>query len=176
MSQRNLLLFLFAGTLIMTLLMRWHGAPLSRFPESPAGIVSLELAKTKATTAAILSAWRERPVPNTIARARQNTWLDFAFILFYSLFLYTACTVVARSFHPAHQSAAYSLALLPLLAGLLDVLENAGMLWQLSRGAEEWMARATWCCALLKFTLLLAVVVWLICSPVWIWLGKLQKG
>lgn len=155
-------LFLLLGTLCMALLMRWQGAPLSSVPESAAGIVSFELARTKAQASAIRNAWGETEAAPLVQIAIQNTRLDFAFILFYMLFLYVGATVTVVPLPSKLGTVAGYTGLLILIAALMDVIENGLMLYQLQHRITSVTAMATFIAATLKFVLLLLCALWII--------------
>jgi hypothetical protein len=162
MNQKVLQLVLLAGTLCMLLVMRWHGQLLSSFPESPAGIVSLELAKSRAQTDSIISAWSAYPSKDVVKHAIQNTRLDFLFLLFYSLLLFTLCQTFSFKQKGITRTISHGLATGSLLAGLLDVMENLLLLEALqgnSTPAGAWLA---WLFATVKFALVGIIVLWLL--------------
>lgn len=161
-SFRSLQLLLFTGTILMALLMRWQGAPLSNAPESPAGIVSFELARTAAEAAAIRNAWGETEEAPLMQVAIHNTRLDFAFILFYMLFLYAAATAGTTQLPAFFSRMAPFAGILALKAGLMDVVENAFMLYQLQHRITTFTAMATHIAAVIKFGLILLVALWVL--------------
>jgi len=142
--------------------MRWHGAPLVT-PVSKAGIVSLELAKTTEQSNIILHQWKQDQV---VEQAITNTYIDFLFLLFYSLFLYAVCWSYSLRQQPLWASVSRILAITALLAGLCDVIENYFMLQMLEQQVTETRAYLSWLFAAIKFMLLIPVVLWsLICLP-----------
>lgn len=157
-------LLLLLGTICIALLMRWQGAPLSSLPESPAGIVSFELARTKTQAAAIRNAWGETEAAPLVQIAIQNTRLDFAFILFYMLFLYGGATVGVVGLPPKFGAMATYMGLFILIAALMDVIENGLMLYQLQHRITSVTAMATFIAATVKFVLLLLSALWIIIS------------
>lgn len=84
------------------------------------GIISLELAKTHAEAKAITADWN---IPGAI----KNTYLDFVFIIAYSLFLFFGVYRLADRLKNPENFLKY-LAWLAPLAGLLDFVENYKML------------------------------------------------
>jgi hypothetical protein len=162
MNPRSLLLLLFIGTVVMIAVMRWHGEPLVT-PVSKAGIVSLELAKTTEQSNIILNQWKNDGI---IQQAITNTYIDFLFLLFYSLFLYAVCWSYSLRQQAPWASMSRKLAMAALLAGLCDVIENYFMLQMLEQQVTETRAYLSWLFAAIKFMLLIPVVLWsLICLP-----------
>jgi hypothetical protein len=158
MNPNRLLLFLFAGTVVMIAVMRWHGAPLIT-PVSKTGIVSLELAKTKDTASLIIDAWQKKE-GNVVQQAITNTYIDFIFLLFYSLFLYALCFFISTKQKTRAATISRTLAIAALTAGLCDVLENYFMLQMLEHSVTEAYAFLSWLFATIKFALLILVIVW----------------
>lgn len=68
----------------MIVVMAKKGAAL-KTPQTPSGIINLEFAYDAAKTAAVNRAWEE--ANNNIHTAKWNTYFDFTFLGFYSLFL-----------------------------------------------------------------------------------------
>jgi hypothetical protein len=140
--------------------MRWHGAPLIT-PVSKAGIVSLELAKTPKQASEIINLWNYLdPPPNLIKHAITNTYIDFAFIIFYSLFLYSYCFFISTKQKHWAATISRTLAITALTAGLCDVFENYCMLQMLQQPVTSTYAFLSWLFALTKFILLAATVLW----------------
>jgi hypothetical protein len=160
MKPKLLLLLLFVGTIIMMAVMRWHGAPLIT-PVSKAGIVSLEVAKTIEQSNIIINQWKKDDV---IQQAITNTYIDFVFLIFYALFLYTYCFFISFKQKPWAATVSRTLALAALAAGLCDVIENYFMLQMLEGAVTPTFAFLSWLFAVIKFGLLVAVIVWSLCN------------
>ena len=137
---------LLAGTIALSIYLKGHGEPLCR---AGYAIGKFELAFTQEKAKEIVNAWGEANV--NIARA--DIHLDFAFIACYSLLLAMVCNAAASHLHGAWQTAGVVLAWGMLGAGLLDCLENAGMLMMLdgNYGPVLWVS----ICAATKFALAL---------------------
>jgi hypothetical protein len=160
MKPIRLLLFLFIGTLVMITVMRWHGAPLIT-PVSKAGIVSLELAKTAKKASEIINVWNYlEPPSHLIHHAITNTYIDFIFIIFYSLFLYAYCFFISNKQLPWAATVSRTLGLAALAAGFCDVIENYCMLQLLQQSVTGTYAFLSWLFAVIKFGLLVTVIVW----------------
>ncbi len=153
MNGKILMLILFTGTICMMLFLYFHGRPLLLTPVAKAGIVSLEFAKTKAKAEKIVSAWSSNGNRNLRKHAIINTYIDFIFIFFYSLFLFIACYSIAISLPVTWQPVSKLVSLFGLKAGLLDVLENYYLLRMLHFSFSEMEVQLTWWLALVKFSL-----------------------
>lgn len=150
--KKVLLPIFFIGTIIMIYFMSRTGAPL-KTPVTPNGILNLEFASDSTKVNTILTAWRLNPGVDIIEAARKNTYLDFIFIFFYALFLYLASIKLNKLFGGKFGKAGKRIGLGALLAGGLDVLENAGMLVSLSGHTSNPVALFTVICAAIKWAL-----------------------
>jgi len=154
------LLFLLLGTLIMIVVMAKTGATL-KTPATPKGILDLEFAYNTEKTTAVITAWQPSNSVSfdNIAAAKLNTMLDFIFLFFYSLFLFFTCDKMARI---SKSKMGILIANGALWAGVLDVLENTGMLFTLSGNGSAMIAFVTTLCSVIKWGLALAAVLYLL--------------
>lgn len=125
--KKLLLSFFFLGTVAMIVVMTKTGATL-KTPVTPMGILNLEFAYNTAKTTGIIEAWRSTGEPNNILAAIYNTFYDFLFLFFYAGFLFFACNKIAENIKGPASRAGKLIARGALLAGILDILENTGML------------------------------------------------
>jgi hypothetical protein len=95
-------------------------------PLNSQGIVAFELAKTPNVAAAILKEWQEKDL---IGNARKSIYLDFIFLLLYSISIGLGCVLLSRFTQNELlvQSGSVLSKVVPL-AGLCDVVENLAML------------------------------------------------
>lgn len=123
-------------------------------PEGCPGIIPLELAFTKSAFGEIVSRCGNAGVRSHIILV----WVDYIFIIAYTGFLANLLGSVTRGADRDRSLAIFSL---PLLAGILDVIENTLILNQLSNTEtlSETVILAASTAALLKFLLLAAAVV-----------------
>lgn len=141
---------LFTGTIMIMILLRMQGAPLQT-PDTPLGIVSLELADSKTATERILGRWSTVGVT---AAAKTNILVDFIFIPFYALLFYTLCGSIAVRSNGFATLSGTAIAFACLIAGLLDVFENLLMLSSLNGWYNAGTAIMTASFAWVKFGLL----------------------
>lgn len=138
-------------TLLLFALFRPLHAPLEN-AAAPAGIVSFELARTEQRAAEMLASWS----PDARLRAAFGLGLDYLFMVSYAAAIGLACAHVAASLPnwPARlgRFLAWGLA----VAALLDAIENVALWQQLLNGAAGRWALLAWLCASLKFTLVVA--------------------
>jgi hypothetical protein len=137
-----------------------------RTPAAPHGIVSFELAGSRASAARMLDSWGE---PGRRSAARILV-LDFAFLALYApglALLCTAATQRARRTGSRLAAPGAFVAWGQLAAGLLDALENLALLRVLATSAAApWPALAA-ACAWPKFALVAAggaLVLWQACT------------
>jgi hypothetical protein len=153
--RKYVLPVLFIGTMLMIVVMAKTGATL-KTPATPNGILNLELAYSTAKTTAVVNAWAPN---NNIGAAKNNTCYDFIFLLFYSLFLFLMAKKIAAI---KNSKAGLLIAQGALLAGVLDIFENAGMLHTLSGNASESIALFTTIFSVIKWLLALTAAVYCI--------------
>lgn len=163
LKQKRSFYFLLAGTVIMMLVMNFSGKPLQT-ADTPSGIVELELAPTIAKANSILSSWENASADNynIITSAKMNTWFDFAFLFFYSSFLYSCLLLLAASLSNKISLLLTRAAPVILFAGLMDIFENAGMLLTLSGYNSDLIVKITFTCSLIKWMIVLATLLLLI--------------
>lgn len=152
--KKSTLYILLVSTVIMIVLMFLQGSPL-KTPETRAGIVSLELAPSQVNADAVLDTWSEYSTPgkDIIQIAIINTKIDFGFLLCYALFLFTCALQLSAKFkdYKILPLAAWAV----LAAGLLDAIENFGMLQTLQLKGSDNVAMMTAVAAYFKFALLI---------------------
>ena len=164
--------FLWSGLLaiLFMLVMAVQGHPLKTVV-TPAGILSLEFAKTNERVQEILQAWTY--LNNT---ALWNTLIDFAFMLSYGFFFSRAIKYLADlrlSFFFAHAKALLKLAWLPTL---LDAIENLFILGWLLYLVPAFSPMLVYCIVVCKF--LIAALMVLIAFPAWVYnlFALLKRG
>lgn len=153
---------LLAVTLGLMVVMNFAGAPLVN-PAAPQGIVTYELAGSADRAARILQSW------DSGARllAAFSLGLDYLFIPLYANTIALACIWAALSLRRPGWSLAWLGALLAWglwLAGILDGIENAGLLIQMVHGPVTAWARLAFVCASVKFALIFLGLVYVFYS------------
>ena len=166
MKNIYLVIILFAGTIIMIGVMHRHGNSLTKSTGTKAGIVALEFAKTKQRANEITNTWSNAGLQQ---HAINNTYIDFIFIFFYSLFLFSANWLFSIKQHSVLKKATQLIALLALIAGLLDITENFFLLKMLHYNISNSEAFITWWLAAIKFIFVaiafLSILIHLIFLP-----------
>ena len=158
-------IFLIAGNLMMVYVMTSTGKSLKN-PATPLGIINLELAGNAADVQNILNAWDNDISKNSdvIADAKRNTWLDFIFLLFYTSLFYFLCKKLVGYFKPGSLwiRLANIVAMCAIAAGLLDVVENIGMLKSLNGNVSDTTALVTAACSTVKWLLVFITIIFLV--------------
>lgn len=162
--MKKLLLPIFIiGTLIMMVVMARTGSTL-KTAVTPLGIVDLEFACNTKRVNTVLSAWAPTPDLNNLEVAKLNTWWDFVFLFFYSGCLFLACKKL-NALDPGRVPATGNIiARAAIAAGILDVLENIGMLISLEGYISNWIAYGTCFVSIMKWILALVVVLFVIAA------------
>ena len=158
MNPKWLRRLLLAGTIISMYVLN-AGGKLLITGEAPQGGVSLELPASPLAVDRILWSWDVR---DTLEHARHQIEHDFVFIFFYSGLLIFACLRLHRRLQDAGVSHWEKYALLGgvagAAAGLLDVVENFGMLKFIANygdrlSSSESLVHLVFASALTKFVL-----------------------
>jgi hypothetical protein len=150
--KKYLLLILLLGNVVMIVVMTKTGATL-KTPATPKGILDLEFAYNTSKAAIVTTAW----AGDNTGAAKINTYLDFIFLLFYSLFLFFTCDKIARI---TKSKAGTLIANGAMYAGILDIVENAGMLMTLSGNTSGTVTFLTAACSIIKWVLALGAAVY----------------
>lgn len=166
--KKYFLLLLLLGTCIMIVVMAKTGATL-KTPETPRGILDLEFAYNTTKTTTVLNAWAPNTSADNTSAAKTNTYLDFIFLFFYSLFLFFTCDKIARI---TQNKIGALIAGGALWAGILDVIENAGMLITLSGGGSGKVAFITTLCSFIKWALAAIAVLYVLAGIVQLLMSK----
>lgn len=163
--KKYLLPFFLLGSLVMVYVMGKTGAPL-KTPLTPNGILDLELAFNATTTGKIVNTWASFNSVDLVSAAKFNTWLDFIFIFFYAFFLYLAANKISTAFGGKFGKAGKFIAKGACAAGVLDVGENAGMLYALSGNISGTAAFLTSFCSVIKWLLAILAVLYVLTGSV----------
>jgi hypothetical protein len=169
------------GTLVMVIVMVITGKPL-KTPETPSGIIALELAGTNAKVQSVLTAWRGFPITNNhfspsgfrsmeevfagskIFAARKNTLYDFIFIIFYTSLFVACCKTLSRKLinNNFFSRAGKFIAKAAIVAALLDVIENIGMLLSLFGKGSDTNAMMTMTASSIKWLIVFCTIVYIV--------------
>lgn len=166
------------GVALLTMMFQGMEAHL-RSAGGSAGVVALELAFTPARAMAMVVAWPA----DGVAVAQQALWLDFIYIALYASGLAAACTLVARHAQGAWARWGNRLIYAPIVAGVLDVIENVNLLAVVNRAATGPVAALSpftyvaAICAALKFALVAITLLFLVAYGIqWLWTCLRRSG
>ena len=139
----------------------------------PLGILGLELAFTTSKACGIVGRWA-----GSLNVAAKQVWCDYVFILGYVCSLLFICFHAAdyasQRGHADLSSVAEFMGYGALLAGLLDGIENVGMLWMLAGRISTLIVLVTSLCAMVKFVLVLAAIPVACVVAGWSWWSPAQ--
>ncbi len=171
-------LLLLLATLAMMMVMARTSAPLVT-TDTPWGILHLELTFSHKCTLETLSHWKKNSAgADLIQIAKINTWLDYIFLIFYSLFFYYACRLsIPAGKLTGTTTTAHQVARAGLLAGLLDVVENLGMMISLYNKGNSIVSIVTAVAASAKWLLVILVILFLLFKffkAFYHWIGTLM--
>lgn len=169
--KKLLLPFFLLGSLAMMVVMLRTGEGL-KTKAAPMGIVNLEFAWNETKTSAILQDWAPGSGTDLIATAKNNTYWDFLFLFFYAGFLFLACKKIAAAIKGAVARAGHLVANGALIAGVLDIIENAGMLLTLNNHGSNVIALITTIISIIKWLLALVAVLYVLTGVVVVLMRK----
>jgi len=139
----------------------------------PPGIIGLELAFTTSSARGIVGGWAG--LPDVAAR---QVWWDYVFILGYTgslLFIcFHAADYASQRGHADLGSLAAFAGYGALLAGLLDCIENVGLLLMLAGRISTLIVLVTSLCATVKFVLAFAAIPVACAVAGWSWWSPAQ--
>lgn len=164
------------ATGIATLLLLWAMSPMEdRMQANGPGMVPFELSGGQERADEILAEWGE----DGRDAAREQLWIDYAFMLAYGAFLWLAAAAVRdlcqrRGLRRLARAGAIAIWLGPLAAGF-DALENACLLLTVDGAGAAFPLLAT-IFAACKFALLGAAIAYLLAGLVgWVAAGRRER-
>lgn len=138
-----------------------QGAPLGKL--LPHGVLDIEMPWSTERAQEVNKALGEAG----IAVAMKQTKLDFVFLVLYPLAISLTCALVAGSLSGKGSAIGMTVARAVLFAGLLDAVENVAMLQMLGGTTSSPWPQLSTTCALLKFTLVLGGLVFVLVGGLW---------
>jgi hypothetical protein len=151
--RKRFWLFL-AITFLIYFLMRWLSGGLSGEQ-----IVAFEVAKSAIVANDIMRGWDESLRQDYL----WSIYVDYFLLVAYSGFLFYACRYTALlSRNQVVEGAAGFFSWLAPLAGLMDAIENSGMIYTIRINVNDAVVHFTYDMAVVKFSLLLIVVLFIL--------------
>lgn len=134
-------------------------------------IVAFEFAKTQEAALFMMKEWKEN---NLIAVAKKSIYLDFVFLVLYSLSISLGCLVLSGFTGNRFliQMGLWVSKIVPL-AGLCDVVENGAMLTSLSGNITRESVTITYWFAAIKFLIVVASLIFLLVCMI---LGGIKRA
>ena len=164
-SQQRALPPLIVLTLILSGVMTWLDTPL-RNDEAPFGIGSFELAKTLARSQRVIASW---DAPARIY-AGLSLGIDYLYLVLYSASISLACVRLARALsrQSTHLAATgLALAWAQPLAAALDAVEDYALIRILLGSQEVAWPLLAWACAIPKFALVAAGLLYVLLAGIY---------
>lgn len=155
----------FGITLVFFGIMRWLTDGLDG-----RSIVAFELAKTVEKATAIMTDWSAEARDNFL----QGIYADFLFIIGYTGLFFSGCRYTGLlSKHYILRKAGNIFSWMAPVAGICDVLENTGMLYTIKQETVSWVVHFTYDMALIKFSLLFIMALFMaVCVFFWMLGGE----
>ncbi|MEO6404860.1 MAG: hypothetical protein ABIY51_03965 [Ferruginibacter sp.] len=164
MSNFVKILLLSIISLVMVFVMNESGKPL-KTPITPLGIINLEVAANINRVTEVQHTWKDAYLIKT---AITNTCYDFAFLVCYASLFYFCCRQVAKQFSiysiKGKLSTLFSYS--AILAGIMDLFENTGMLLSLNGHISNAVTMFTFTASLIKWILVAGCIIWLMSSGI----------
>jgi uncharacterized membrane protein len=157
-AQRRTIFFsVLLWTLILLLVSQILNSPLMT-ANAPAGIISLELARSPYVTRMIVDSWDY----NTRLSAAFVLGFDFLFLVSYAFAFSLALLLQARKTAGIISTFKDAMAWAVLLAAFLDMVENIGLFISLNGHFSFLWSELSFWCATIKFTILSLTILLLI--------------
>jgi hypothetical protein len=122
-------------------------------------VVDFEMAKSVEKAESIMGSWGSEGKDNFL----NSIYADFIFLICYAgAFFYGSRFMGHLSGHAILKKAGYFFSFLALLAAICDVLENVAMLYTIKQEAIPWVVHFTYDMALVKFSLLFIVLLFMV--------------
>ena len=166
-GQKRAFAPLAALALLMMAALQVTGGPL-RTPAAPAGIISFEFAGDLPTAQAMVDSWED----SGRVFAGLNLGLDYLFLVAYGGAIGLGCVLVARGRAAPFGTLGRALAWGLIVAALLDSLENYALIRVLLGTERAWWPTVALWCAIPKFALVAAGLLYVIAGGLLALAGK----
>ncbi len=161
MKLKLLLILSAICTAISMFILVMHGQAL-KTPETPMGIIDLELARTTERASQIYLAWS----PALTSLAIKNTYIDFLFLTSYGLLLFSLCSTVLIWYKGFWRLTGRWLSIAMIIAAFFDCFENILMIKILKGSLGKELVASTFMFASVKFLLVAVGILYIIISLV----------
>ena len=133
-----------------------------RTDAAPQGIVSFELARTAAKSAAIIDSWS----PQAREAAMLLQGLDYLYLVVYPVWLSLLGLSLSEWLGGAWQRIGLWVSTAVILCAPFDAIENHALIVQVMRGASDELAGRAWFCASVKFAFFFASLAFIAAAGV----------
>ncbi len=136
------------------------------------GVIEFEFAWTSERINTIFKAWGSEGKKKEVF----VTYVDFLFIPCYSLFMAGCVLLVTRKLEGKLQEVGLYMTIMPLIAGIFDVIENINLLLMLTDESFVWSLSPfiASLCATIKFSLLFIVILFFLLALIIVIIKKLK--
>ena len=136
-------------------------------------IVQFEIAKTVPVAESILLEWTT-PDDTKLDKAIQAIYLDYLFIVLYTVGLSIACLYLSHlTGHPILKRTGRFFQFLMIGAGVCDIIENIAMWNSLNGYLNGWNVTIAYDMAVTKFSIVILTILFLVICLIFYLLGKL---
>lgn len=172
-TQKKVFLFLCVFTIIVQGTLIMLGKPLIN-ESAPLGIVSFEFARTLPQAQRMTDLWGQ----SGQIYAALNLGLDYLFLVLYPTSIALGCVLIASTpvfNHMRFSGAGVLLSWGQFGAGGLDAVENFALIKVLFGSQQPAWPELAWWCALIKFALVLAGLIYVVTGTIGILVTKFFK-
>jgi len=136
------------------------------------GVIEFEFAWTSEQVNKIFNAWGSEGKKKEVF----VTYIDFIFILCYSLFMAGCILLVTRKLEGKTQKMGLYFTIMPFIAGIFDVIENIFLLLMLTNETFVWSLSPfiASLCATIKFSLLFLAIIFFIVALIIVIIKKFK--
>ena len=137
------------------------------------GVLEFEFAWVPEVINSIFTAWG----PEGIAKETFATYIDFLYLLGYSIFGFGLILIPIRWAEGKLQEIGLFMSLTPLIAGVFDIIENINLLIMLGNPSsfQSFIPLIASLSAVLKFGFLFAGIIFLVIALLLMLIGRLKK-
>lgn len=136
------------------------------------GVIEFEFAWTSEQINRIFTAWGSEGKK----KEAFVTYIDFVFIPCYSLFMAGCILLVTRNLEGRIQEIGLYMTIIPIIAGIFDVIENINLLLMLTNDAFIWSLSPfiASLCATIKFSLIFIAIIFFIVALIVVIIKKFK--
>ncbi len=160
----------FIGFIVLTIIFQIDSAKITA--ASGYGILDFEFAFNQTTATTILTAWGATWIPSILL----GTYIDFLYIVSYSLLIMGAAIILVRKLEDSLQTIGMIIAISGFIAGIFDMIENINLITMLNNPGSfpSFAPMLASICATIKFGLIFAALGFALIAVIKLLLKKRQ--